>query len=136
MKPLQTLDHVMLWVARVFSFLFFAIVFLGLTSTFVTRGISGAGIKLNDFLVLGASGLAAMATWMLNSLLLRLCLGLIGAVFCTLIALDSISVLPDLATNAPPHKLVVLRLALFYSGILLFGFASFIWISLRNRKSV
>jgi hypothetical protein len=136
MKPLQTLDHVILWFARIFSFLFFAVTFYSLILTFEARGIFGGGDRLGDSLFLGISAISAVATWRLSNLHLRIILGLVGASFCALIAFNFLTMLAGLPSDPTPHRLEVLHKAICFLGILLLGFATFIWTSLRCQNSV
>jgi hypothetical protein len=153
MKALSMLDHVMLWMARIFLMLviaFASLPFLGLALNLATelwmwfvfpdlRGTiftvgaeSVHRLGQHPLLILS---LAYACLWyfafrMLPSRTPRICLGLSAALFLVLFVYSEITVVLLRLNTLASHESFLVGMGL-YSSIGIVGFASLLWVSVR-----
>ena len=153
MKALSMLDHVMLWVARIFLILvliFASLPFLGLVLNLATelwmwfvfpdlRGtIFNAGTdsvgRLSHhplfFVTLGYAFFWYFAFRLLPSRVSRILLGVSSALFLILFVYSEFTVVLLRLNILASHESFLIGMGL-YSGIGIVGFASFLWVSIR-----
>ena len=132
MKALPMLDHVMLWVARIF------IVFLLIAICFDIWTLAGATLVPPLGLIMLES-IATVAFLTASFLLLRrtvgrFCLGVAAALLFAKGAFDASHRLMELPNVISSHLFHFIAVTFLMHGLPLIGLASMIWISIRPSQ--
>jgi len=128
MKALSMLDHVMLWIARIFAVWILATSFIGL---FYYPGNLTDHRLITEVITDVVAFLWLISLWLLDSKITRLCLGLSAGFFLVRVAWIAPGLLGQFHHMGPSYQA---RFLLMF-GTSILGVAAMIWVSLRPPQN-
>jgi hypothetical protein len=133
MKALPMLDHVMLWVARIFTALILAtsciVIWYCCNSQTLHRFMT------HEIVQSVTAILWLISLWLLYSKIARFCLGLSAAFFLVRVAYLAMSRVAELAHINQASLAHIIAQDILMNGIPLFGFASMIWVAVHPPQN-